>query len=217
MTDGLKEKIRSTQGTAGVSFWFVRHGESEGNALGDTCPIMHDTPLTTRGRTEAAHAADYLVKEGVAISHIYTAPKGRSRETAEIIAAVLGLPVVSKEGFNERNWGAWADLRWEAASERLDAMSLEERYTFIPEGGESWQQMETRLFTALEEVADESVGGENVLIVTHRGCLRAILPMLAKAGRDQHKDFSVATGSLSKFSFDKDEFDFVGLAPRGAE
>ena len=74
--------------------------------------------------------------------------------------------------------------------------------------------MEKRLFTTLENVAEESTGGENVLIVTHKGCLRATMPKLARAGIDKHKEFSVATGALSKFSFEKDEFDFVGLIPK---
>lgn len=213
MTENLKTKINARTENTDVSFWFVRHGESEGNVLGDTCPIMHDTPLTSRGRKEAEDVASYLQKEKVPVSHIFTAPKGRSFETAQIIASAVGLPVVVKGGLNERNWGSWASLRWEEASERLEAMTLDERYTFVPPEGESWKEMESRLFSTLEEIAVESVDGENVLIVTHRGCLRAILPVLAKATREKHKEFSVPTGALSKFSFRKDEFDFVGTLP----
>lgn len=214
MIDALKKKIKSKTDVQNLSFWFVRHGESEGNALGDTCPIMHDTPLTEHGRQEAREIVSYLEKNAVRVTHIYTAPKGRSYETAEIIAKALDLSVKVKTGLDERNWGAWKNLRWEEASMRLDKLSIEDRYTFVPEGGESWQQMEKRLFLALEEVADESTGGENVLIITHRGCLRAVMPMLAKAGLEKHKEFSVPTGTLSKFSFEKDKFDFVGFIPK---
>ncbi|MFA7309214.1 MAG: histidine phosphatase family protein [Patescibacteria group bacterium] len=213
MIEELNSAVKSKAAAQNLSFWFVRHGESEGNVLADTCPIMHDSPLTERGKQEAQGVAEYLQKNDIQISHIFTSSKGRSRQTADIIASALGLPIAIKAGFDERNWGVWADLRWEEASNRLDGLTLEERYTFVPEGGESWQQMEKRLFTTLEEVADESTGGENVLIVTHKGCLRAIMPKLAKAGLEKHKDFSVSTGSLSKFSFEKDEFDFVGLSP----
>ena len=214
MIEDLKKRIKTKADAQNLSFWFVRHGESEGNAMGDTCPIMHDTPLTERGRQEAQEIATYLQKNSVKVTHIYTAPKGRSRETAEIIANALGLPIKIKTGLDERNWGAWQSLRWEEASVQLDQMSLEDRYAFVPEGGESWQEMEKRLFMTLEEIADESIAGENVLIITHRGCLRAIMPKLAKEGLEKHKDFSVATGTLSKFSFEKDKFDLLGFIPK---
>lgn len=214
MIDALKKKIKNKADAHNLSFWFVRHGESEGNALKDTCPIMHDTSLTERGKQEAKEAASYLKKNSIKVTHIYTAPKGRSYQTAEIIASTLGLPLVVKKGLDERNWGEWETLRWEEASARLDQMTLQDRYTFVPKNGESWQEMEKRLFTTLDEIADESAGGESVLIVTHRGCLRAIMPMLATAGKEKHEEFSVATGALSKFSFKKDKFDFIGFVPK---
>jgi broad specificity phosphatase PhoE len=214
MIEDLKKKIKNKTDTQNLSFWFVRHGESEGNALGDTCPIIHDTPLTERGREEAREVVRYLQKNAIRITHIYTAPKGRSYQTAEIIASSLDLPVNVETGLDERNWGKWKNLRWEEASMRLDEMSLEDRYIFIPDGGESWQQMEKRLFITLEKIADKSIKGENILIITHRGCLRAVMPMLAKAGLEKHKEFSVATGTISKFSFKKDKFDFIGFIPK---
>lgn len=214
MIEGFKKSIKNKISTRNLSFYFVRHGESEGNILGDTCPIMHDTSLTIRGKKEAEKVATYLKTNNIKITHIYTSSKGRSHQTADVIASVLDLPVIVKKGLDERNWGIWKDLRWEEASNRLDKLSLEDRYTFIPKDGESWQQMEKRLFMTLEEITEESNGGENILIVTHRGCLRAIMPMLAKAGLEKHKDFSVSTGALSKFSFEKDKFDFIGFIPK---
>lgn len=214
MIENLKNRVKNKINDRNISFWFVRHGESEGNELGDTCPLMHDTPLNNKGKKESQEIVEYLQKNNIKITSIYTAPKGRSRETAEIIGKGLVLSVKIKNNLSERNWGNWKALRWMEASERLEKFSVEERYLFIPEDGESWQEMEMRLFTVLEEIADEHLEGENILIVTHQGCLRAIMPMLAQAGRDKHKEFSVATGSLSKFSFEKDKFDFVGFIPK---
>ncbi|HXK39953.1 MAG TPA: histidine phosphatase family protein [Candidatus Paceibacterota bacterium] len=213
MLQRLKSKLAQTNNSH-MSLWFVRHGESEGNALGDTCPIMHDTALTQEGRDEALRVASYLQKNDITVTDIYTSPKGRSRETAEVIGSVLGLSVKIKDGLSERDWGDWKDLRWMEASDRLDQLPLEERYTFVPPGGESWKQMESRLLLTLEEIVEENTAGENVLIVMHRGGLRAVLPLLAKAGIERHKEFSVPTGALSKFSFVKEAFDFVGFVPK---
>ena len=213
MLEGLKRKIESRESSDSTSFWFLRHAESEGNTLGDTCPVVHDTPLTEKGIEEARKIAEYLKKEGVTITDIYTSPKGRSRETAEIIGKELGIAVKIKDELTERDWGNWGDMKWTDTSERLEHMSFEERYSFVPEGGESWKQMEERLKKGLEEIAEENTAGDNVLIVMHRGGLRATLPLLAKAGIEGHKEFSVRTGALSKFSFDKEDFDFVGFIP----
>jgi len=214
MLERLKNKLASREQSENISFWFLRHGLSEGNMKGDQCPIMHDTPLSPEGREEVRQTIAYFTDNNIKITDIYTSPKARSKETADIIAEEFGLPVKIKEGLSERDWGEWKDLCWPEASERLDPMSNDERYTFVPEGGESWKHMEERLFASLEEIAEENTAGENVLIVMHRGGLRAILPLLAKAGKEQHKDYSVPTGGLSKFSFDKDSFDFIGFVPK---
>ena len=105
MIEGLKKKIESRKSSDNISFGFLRHAESEGNTLGDTCPVVHDTPLTEKGIQETRKIVEYLKKEGIAITDIYTSPKGRSRETAEIIGKELGIEVKVKEELTERDWG----------------------------------------------------------------------------------------------------------------
>lgn len=218
MSDSISaSKINLTlpHGITNASLWFLRHAESDGNALGDNCPVMHNTPLTKLGFTQAENAFKYLQKSGVFIDKVYASPQIRAIQTAEAISNGFEVPLEIIPGFGERNWGIWKDLCWDEVSKKLEKFNLEERYTVIPENGESWQQMEVRLFSALESVISEiEINGENVLIVTHRGCLRAILPILAKAGHEAHADFSVSTGSLTKFDLQKRVFDgTIGLKP----
>lgn len=213
MIDRIQQKLNTNKHPEKVSFWFVRHGQSEGNVLNAECLVMNDTPITPRGIEEANAIAKYLKENNIRVTDIYTSPLGRSHQTAEIIAQELNLPVKIKEGLRERNWGIWGNLTWDSVSQKLDKLTIDERYTFIPEAGESWQQMEERLAVSLEEIAEENESGEDILIITHRGCLRAILPVLAKVSKDKHADFSVETGSLSKFSFNKNDFEFIGLQP----
>jgi|SRR3989344_234044 len=213
MLNRIKSKLKVQKHPERISFWFVRHGQSEGNVLGSECLVMNDLPLTERGANEAKAIAKYLEEKGIKVTDIYTSPSGRSHQTAGVIAKELGLSVKVKDGLMERNWGIWGNLPWDKVSDKLSGMNIEERYVFAPENGESWQQMEERFFGALEEIAEENSQGENILIVTHRGCLRAVLPVLARASKDKHEEFSVETGSLTKLSFDKEAFDFIGLIP----
>lgn len=213
MIDRIEQKLQSKEHPEKVSFWFVRHGQSEGNILGAKCTVMNDTPISPQGIEEAEAIAKYIKDHNIQVTDIYTSPLGRSHQTAETIARELGLSVKVKEGLRERNWGVWGNEPWDSVSKRLDLLPHGERYTVVPDGGESWSEMEERLAKSLEEIAEENTAGENILIVTHRGCLRAILPVLAQESREKHADFSVETGSLSKFSFDKRDFEFIGLNP----
>src|SRR5437879_8293186 len=73
-----------------TTFYFVRHGESEGNAArvftGQT-----DSPLTERGRQQAEAVADELA--GVKFDRIVSSDLSRTRDTADVIAKRHGMRV----------------------------------------------------------------------------------------------------------------------------
>lgn len=197
----LHNKVQTTKHGETITLWFVRHGESDANTLGRSCPVEHDTPLTGTGKTEALQAAEYFKKNNVGISSIYTSPLQRSRSTAEIIAAELGLKSQVRESLRERNWGTLKVKTWQEVAGKLDTLSIQERYTMIPEEGESWQQMEERLFLELEAITSDESSGKNIVIVTHKGCLRAMLTVLHDAEIQDHKLHSVGTGNIIAYSF----------------
>lgn len=70
-----------------------RHGESENVVVGASGAHLPLVPLTPRGREQAAVAADLLKSEPVV--RIYTSTAVRARETASIIADVLGVGVTA--------------------------------------------------------------------------------------------------------------------------
>src|SRR2546423_11974175 len=73
-----------------TTFYFVRHGESEGNAArvftGHT-----DSPLTARGRQQAAAVADELAR--VTFDRIVSSDLSRTRDTADVNAQRQGKTV----------------------------------------------------------------------------------------------------------------------------
>ena len=70
---------------------FVRHGESEGNALGQLQGRI-DSPLTPLGRAQARRVGAWLKQHGPRWSAAYASPLARARETAEIIIGQTGYP-----------------------------------------------------------------------------------------------------------------------------
>ena len=85
----------------------VRHGETDWNAEG-RLQGHTDRPLNAHGRTQAKDLAERLAGEGA--DAIYASDLSRAKETAEILGARLGLPVVIDADLREKNWGNWEGL-----------------------------------------------------------------------------------------------------------
>ncbi|MET0766697.1 MAG: phosphoglycerate mutase family protein [Aeromicrobium sp.] len=83
---------------------WVRHGQSTWNVIDRLQGHELSPPLTERGREQATHAADALADRGVV--RLLSSPAIRAVETAEIIAARLGLtveiePLLLEKGLEE--------------------------------------------------------------------------------------------------------------------
>jgi broad specificity phosphatase PhoE len=179
-----------------TTIYFIRHGESEGNIQGLTA---HDLPLTERGYEQAHALAQYFEQKGITPAKVITSTLTRAKETGRVIADAFNLEAESMHDLHERNWGVWSKDDWETIAPRLDSMTLDERYTFVPPMGESWQEMEERLLDALEAITQDTQG-KTIVVVMHRGNLRALLPVLHGASRAKHEDFSIATGSIARYT-----------------
>jgi broad specificity phosphatase PhoE len=198
----LQEIAKKKNVAEPITLWFVRHGESTANLQGEKCLVEHDTELTETGQNEAAQAATYFKDNSIEVSDIYTSPLVRCTQTADIIADKFQLTSYVDNNLRERQWGELKNHTWKDLATQLDEMDIEERYAFVPEGGESWQQMESRLFTAIGTIIEAS-SGSNIVIVTHKGCLRAILTALSESGKLHHATHSVKTGSITPYILHK--------------
>jgi ribonuclease H / adenosylcobalamin/alpha-ribazole phosphatase len=125
-----------------------------------------DAPLTDTGVRQAAAAAKRLASAG--IGAIVTSPLQRAVRTAEEVAAVTGIPVVTDDGFRETDFGAWEGLTFAEVRERWPS----ELTTWLadpavsPPGGESFAEVSERVTAALRRVLDGRPG-QTVLIVSH--------------------------------------------------
>jgi probable phosphoglycerate mutase len=192
------------------TFYFVRHGQTDGNIMGGLCPANNDFPLTPNGEAEAVRAGNYFVHDGIRVDAVYTSPLQRAHDTARAIADSTQAPLFVLPDLTERNWGVLGTATWQDVNAQLSRLSFEERYAYVPEGGESWADMETRLFKTLDDIANDYDAASTIVIVMHNGCLRAVLSALAK-NKSGHEEYSVATGSITKFAFNNAAFDFVDL------
>lgn len=172
---------------------FIRHGETATNVAGVVHEAKDNARLTPRG-VEQMHAVARRLAEYQLIQ-IYTSTEQRAQESGVIIAQDLHIPTVSLNQIEERNWGVLAGKPWAEIQAILDLLTLEERYQYTPEGGESWQQFETRLRSAFETLntTTESI----VAIVAHGGVIRASMPLLLGVPHEESFQYNFDNGSLT--------------------
>ncbi len=142
----------------------VRHGETALNAARILQPP--DTPLSARGRAQAAALGGRLAGECVAA--VWTSDLPRAWQTAEALAA--GRTLVAEPLLQERNFG---DLRGQA----YDALGFDPLAgAAAPPGGESLAAFEARIDAALDRALDAAATLPGaLLLVTHGLVIRSLL------------------------------------------
>ena len=164
---------------------FVRHGETTYNAEGRLQGQL-DTPLNARGRGQARAVGGTLRSLlGSEIDRLdeaqafFASPLKRARETMDIARDAMGLkpgryhldPVLK-----ELSFGVWEGLTWPEI-EVKDAKGLrarrEDRWAFVPEGGESYAMLAERLRPWLDTLR------EHAFVISHGGVARVLMALIA--------------------------------------
>jgi probable phosphoglycerate mutase len=154
----------SAQGEPTVTL-LLRHGQTP-MSVQKRYAGLTDAPLTDAGIRQAAAAAKRLASAG--IDAIVASPLQRTVRTAEEVAAVTGVPVLTDDGLRETDFGAWEGLTFAEVRERwpseMTAWLADPE--MAPPGGESFAQVSKRVTAALRRVL---AGRERqtVLIVSH--------------------------------------------------
>ncbi|MCU1518223.1 MAG: broad-specificity phosphatase PhoE [Pseudarthrobacter sp.] len=148
-----------------TTFALIRHGQTDWNAQrrlqGST-----DIPLNDVGRRQAVDVVPVLA--GYEWDAVVSSPLSRAAETADLVAAGLGLVVHRRvPDLTERSFGPAEGLQ---AGPELDALRVPGGFR----GAESEDEAANRGLTALEALAEE-FRGRRVLVVAHGTLLRVSL------------------------------------------
>jgi len=156
--------------------FLVRHGETEWNRVG-RWQGKTDIPLSDVGRQQARALAADLV--GCGIADVHASDLRRAMETAQLIAAALGIaePKVDAR-LRERGFGCFEGFTREECAERHpDAWTryLADRRA-TPPGGEPQAEVAARILAALTDIARAPLaGGAATLVVSHGGAIRTFI------------------------------------------
>jgi len=183
----------------------ARHGEAEYET-----PEMNASggSLTTLGRKQARELGERLRGEKVAA--VVCSELSRAVQTAEIAAAVLGLPVRVRERLHEYPAGEYLGRPYDHSF--FDGMVRSwlagDLEAGVP-GGETGRATANRVLTVLDDIAD-LFRGETVLVVSHGGVILALWGAIAPGSPDAPASDLVLNGSSYVFERDGDGWRVAG-------
>ena len=150
----------------------VRHGETDWNRSGRIMGIR-PVPLNQNGLTQAARLALQLT--ALPAPALYSSPVVRARQTANILASTLRVPVTEEPGLSEIGVGEWEGLHWnefDGDPARVNFYRLPQEAR--PPGGETLGEVQQRAIAAVERALGRMKAGTAVL-VTHADVIRTIV------------------------------------------
>ena len=152
-----------------MRLWLVRHGQTDWN-LDGRYQGQSDVPLNATGLAQAAAFAASLC--GKRFDALYSSDLARAYQTAEVIAACLGLPVQADPRLREINQGEWQgrtldEIKGIFNNEGPQArkVTIDPVTTRAP-GGESVWEVSQRMAQAADDIARRYSTGR-VLVVGH--------------------------------------------------
>jgi broad specificity phosphatase PhoE len=151
---------------------FLRHAESVGNAEG-YFQGQADFPLTKRGRRQARALAARWETEKRSFDYILASPLSRTRETAEIVAATLGMEIEYNPIWMERHNGEVSGLKHADVRETHTLPDFRNPYENFAETGEGDWALFLRAGEALKQLLERPPA--NYLVVSHGAFLNNMM------------------------------------------
>lgn len=165
--------------TPRTALCLIRHGETSWNREG-RWQGHADPDLTEEGFAQAAALAAGLAAEstGRPWTRLFSSDLARARRTAARVGERLGLCLAIDARLRELDIGRWAGLtRPEIEARDAELLLAFERGEpgVRPGGGETRIELRERSHAFVCELV-ERLAGERILVVTHLGVIRALVP-----------------------------------------
>ncbi|MGW1804161.1 bifunctional RNase H/acid phosphatase [Streptomyces sp. NPDC002078] len=188
---------------APATFVLLRHGETpltpqkRFSGSGGTNPS-----LSAAGREQAHRTAEALARRGT-IQAVIASPLTRTRETAAVVAARLGLEVTIEDGLRETDFGAWEGLTFGEVRDRypddLNAW-LADPEAHPTGGGESFAETATRIAATRDKLV-AAHAGRTVLLVSHVTPIKTFVRLALGAPPESVFRMELSAASLSAVAY----------------
>jgi len=176
-----QQQTAMTNATMTTTISLLRHGKTNAN-LENRFAGRSDEPLHDEGIRQIKKLAESLAgaKCGPPITAIICGPLRRTRQTAELLADRLHVPVHSDSRFNEIHLPHWDGLTKAEITDRYGDQYptwLGSPHLFSVPGCESISDVQQRAVAATEELFATAAdnGQRHILVVSHLIVIRSLL------------------------------------------
>ncbi|CAB4661709.1 MAG: reverse transcriptase-like protein [Actinobacteria bacterium] len=183
-----------------TEIFFLRHGETiltPEKKFSGTGPLNPE--LTEIGRRQADALAAEAPKLNIDV--LIASPLKRTTQTAEIIGAKIGLPIIFNEAWFECDFGVWDGL---SIQEVKDSFPKEyeawvSSSAYAPPQGESYDALGWRIDEAIDELVAQ-YPGKRVAVVSHNGAIKEAIRLAIGSGPESIFHIDVAPCSITAIS-----------------
>ncbi|WP_152393807.1 histidine phosphatase family protein [Paenibacillus guangzhouensis] len=163
-----------------TTLYLTRHGQTEWNLV-QKMQGHQDSPLTQSGVQQAEWLGERL--SNVPFDSIYCSSSPRAITTAGIISGNRSTEIVKLDALKEINMGLWEGQHINQITQDFPTQYRQffnEPHLYEPTGqGETYNQLMNRALPALQDILTRHQG-QQILIVTHRITLKAIMSYFMK-------------------------------------
>lgn len=149
-----------------MKIYMIRHGQTDWNKQG-IFQGQEDIELNDTGREEARICGSAF--QNKQIQRIWSSPLKRAKETADLIAEKIGLPletVMIKHNLKERDFGKLSGQPYEMHHE-YEALGIDVML-------EDFTALQNRVEESLREIIQEH-GDEDIIVVSHGATINGFL------------------------------------------
>ncbi|MBV1876053.1 MAG: phosphoglycerate mutase family protein [Pseudomonadales bacterium] len=182
------------------SFYFIRHGQTEWNAIA-RMQGQWNSDLNDRGKAQADANGVFLATQN--LDAFYASPLDRTRQTALIINQYLDLPISYDDRLKEWDCGDWSgELYAEVANKWVKEWEAFEadRFNYRGPNCENYPDMIERSKPFIDALKLSTA--TNIGIVSHGIIGRVMIAQLMGLNEQQTLDFKIGNDVVFKVTLD---------------
>ena len=174
----------------------IRHGENEYVAKGRLAGRLPGVHLNDNGRKQALAVAEVIGK--APIKAVYSSPMERCIETAQPLAAALGLEVKTRQGLVEVDFGKWQDKTLKQLQRRKlwKVVQANPSRMKFPDG-ETFSNAQQRIVDEVETLAMEHKPKDLIACFSHSDLIKLALSYYLGQPIDLFQRIMIAPASIS--------------------
>ena len=189
----------------------IRHGETAWNV--DTRIQGHlDIGLNEHGHWQAQRLAQALAAEDLAA--VYASDLSRAFETGRYLAQATGAPLTPEPGLRERCFGQFQGRTFAEIEAELPEQALRWRKRdphFAPEGGESLEQLSSRVVHTCQKLAALHPG-QQIAVVGHGGVMDVLYRIATRQSLQAARTWALGNAAINRLLWSPQGFTLVGWA-----